>query len=91
MHATLKSLLNSWTGFRKASLFSGSKMCDVFSVWSLKPGGTSIVAVEVALLVAIADACLLMVQNANMWRVASRQASFKLRRDSGMTLCLSRN
>lgn len=80
MHATLKSLLNSCTGFRKASLLSGSKMCDVFSVWSLKPGGTSIAAVEAAFLVAMTDACRLMVQKSNMRQVASRPASFKLKR-----------
>ena len=41
--ATLRSLLNSCTGLRKASLLDGSSMWDVFSVWSVKPSGTVIV------------------------------------------------
>jgi len=40
--ATLRSLLNSCTGLRKASLLDGSNMWDVFSVWSVKPSGTVI-------------------------------------------------
>jgi hypothetical protein len=39
MAATLRSLLNSCTGLRKASLLDGSSMWDVFSVWSVKPSG----------------------------------------------------
>ena len=42
MAATLRSLLNSCTGLRKASLLDGSSMWDVFSVWSVKPSGTVI-------------------------------------------------
>ena len=40
--ATLRSLLNSCTGLRNASLLDGSSMWDVFSVWSVKPSGTVI-------------------------------------------------
>lgn len=42
IQATLRSLLNSWTGFRNASLLFGSKIWEVFSVWSRKPSGTVI-------------------------------------------------
>lgn len=41
MHAMLRSLLNSWTGFRKASAVSGRRTDAVFSVCSLKPSGIS--------------------------------------------------
>ena len=41
IQATLRSLLNSCTGLRNASLFAGSSMCVVFSVWRVKPSGTA--------------------------------------------------
>ena len=40
MQATLKSRLNSCTGFKKASLLFGSRMLEEFSVWRRKPSGT---------------------------------------------------
>lgn len=48
MHATLMSRLNSCTGFKKAPLSFGSKICDVFSVCKENPSGTAMVSVELA-------------------------------------------
>lgn len=49
IQATLRSRLNSCTGFRKASLVEGSKMCDVFSVCNVKPSGI-VIELSVAML-----------------------------------------
>lgn len=49
IQATLRSLLNSWTGFKKAS--SDDIKREVFSVYSLNPSGISIAASVLAILV----------------------------------------
>lgn len=42
IQATLRSRLNSCTGFRNAPLSFGRRMCEVFSVCKLNPSGTVI-------------------------------------------------
>ena len=49
IQATLRSLLNSWTGFKKAS--SDDIKRDVFSVYNLNPSGISIPVSVLAILV----------------------------------------
>ena len=49
IQATLRSLLNSWTGFKKAS--SDDIKREVFSVYNLNPSGISIAVSVLAILV----------------------------------------
>lgn len=85
MQATLRSLLNSWTGFKKASS-DDNKTCEVFSVCNLNPTGTSIPAILLVILVFKLDwdvtgqmwreICL---KNANAREVGQRDSAFSVR------------
>jgi hypothetical protein len=47
IHATLKSRLNSWIGFKNVVVSEGNKIFAVFSVWTVNPSGIFIVPVAV--------------------------------------------